>query len=56
VIFQRYVDLSRINGWRGLLGEAQFARLLTAMGYVRVIKRGVPCRIVVKTERTIRGA
>ena len=46
MIFQRYAELGRRNGWRGMLSEHQFAGLLTRMGYVRTTVKGVPCRIV----------
>lgn len=49
-IFQRYGELGRRYGWRGMMSETQLARMLTKMGYIRTTKRGVPCRIVLNRK------
>lgn len=52
-IVGRYAQMGRREGWRGMLGEARFLRLLTTMGYVRTTHRGIVYRIVLaRKDRT----
>jgi hypothetical protein len=51
-IVRRYAELGRREGWRGMLDEARFLRLLTRMGYVRTTRRAIPHRIVLERKDT----